>query len=338
MNRVFPGRQRGLSLVELMLATALALLVMTAASACYLAGRKAIEDSTARMARLQSIQFALATLTQDIGAAGTFGCAIPARAFQEASGQTVIQLERHYNGASETIFDTGALGLRVVSANGTGWLSGTGLTPVSPLIQLQFGQGSAAFSALELTEQDGVLKLKWLNAYISRTRPFPADTTLLALASCRRIDFIQRKTATASDGHSLQLELPVAIPIDDASVTSHHQGSLELMRFVSRAYLVASRNGRSGLYQLEIDESGHKTDPLEIAPGISGLELEFGVCSEDGGTAFQFTQQPADWRRVVLARLTLRAQDPPGLTSSGNSRHPIYHTSIALHGARTCQS
>jgi hypothetical protein len=338
MNRVFPGKQRGLSLVELMLATALALLVMAAASACYLAGRKAIQGSTARMARLQNIQFALVTLTQDIRAAGTFGCAIPARAFQATSGQAAIRLEHHYSGASETIFDTEALGLRVVSANGTGWLSGTGLTPISPLIQLQFGQGSAALSALELTEQDGISKLKRLNANISRSRPFSADTTLLALASCRRIDFIQRKTVAASDGHSLQLELPIALPIDDASATSHHRGSLELMRFVSRAYLVASRNGRSGLYQLEIDESGHKADPLEIAPGISGLELEFGVCPEDGGTALQFTQQPADWRRAALARLTLQAQDLADIASSGNSHHPVYHTSVALHGAMTCQS
>lgn len=330
--------QQGLTLLELMIAVTLALLAIAAATACYLTGSRVNQANTARLGTQQDIQFALATLIQDLRAAGTFGCAVPALAFQASSGQAGIDQVQHYKGDARTSFNNAAQGLRVVQANESNWPISNGLHPLSEVIELQYGQGSAIPSSLELEDSDGVSKLKRLRADITRSRPFPADSSLLALASCRRIDFIRTAPAATSDTRSLLLELPAGVPMEGANAPNgHHRGSLELMRLVSRAYVVASQDGHKGLYQLDIGPDGQMDRPVEIARGIDGLSLEYGVCPADGGTAVNFTLHPADWRRLVLLRLTLTSQEPTG-NNQERHRQRTYHASVALHGGIPCQS
>jgi type IV pilus assembly protein PilW len=349
MNKSSHCTEKGLSLVELLVAMALSLVVLAAATASYLAGHRASKAAEARLTMQQDARSALGMLARDLRMAGIFGCAVPAIAnINRSAGNNQptsrgVTLVQHYPIAAVDSFDIDALGISISPAAGSAWLTGSSLTPLSDLIVVQFGQGSAAPSTLTTRNSDEISWVTRLSAHLPDERSFSSNTTLLALASCQRIDFLKVDGShVRREGNSpLQLSFGEAdlIPLGSAAgIQGHHQDSLDLMRFVSRAYLVARLHGKTGLYQFEIGEDGRKIGPIEIAANVSELKTEFGTLDNCNSASnelhISYSAQPDDWRKVDLARLTLTMQNnAPGLPK--DSQHS-YSSTVALRGGNLC--
>lgn len=349
MSTISYRTERGLSLVELLVAMTLSLVVLATATASYLAGQRASQAAEARLTMQQDARSALGMLARDLRMAGIFGCAVPAIAnINRSAGNNQptsrgVTLVQHYPAtAAVDSFDIDALGLSTSPAAGSAWLSGSSLTPLSDLIVVQFGQGSAAPSALTTRNSDEISWITQLSALLPVERSFSANTTLLALASCQRIDFLKvDDTHVQRNGSSpLQLSFGEAdlIPLNNAAgIRGQHQDSLDLMRFVSRAYLVGRLNGNTGLYQFEIGEDGRKIGPVEIAANVSGLKTEFGTLDNCNSASSEhhisYSTRPDDWRKVDLARLTLTMNSAPG---SPKDLSHSYSSTVALRGGNLC--
>ncbi|RXZ43648.1 prepilin-type N-terminal cleavage/methylation domain-containing protein [Crenobacter cavernae] len=348
--------QDGFSLIELMVAVALSLVVLAAVSASYLSGRQASHAAEERLALQQDARLALTVLSRDLRMAGVFGCAVPALSNIErkgAAGTTVrdnLQLVSHYASDATDQFDSNALGFRAVSAQGSAWMSASPVAATSPMLVVQFGQGTAAINGSStVVASDGIAWMNRLDTTPPPERAVNASASYLAISSCARIDFVKVDGDSVSRGASDGLQLVFGnndrLPVGKSATVSGHQGgSLDVMRFVSRAYVVGSYQGEKALYMYERAENGALVGPIEIAPNVSKLDAEYGTVNAcegaSAGLSITYTKEPDDWRKVDLVRLLITMESPrPAAVASidgaaVSSRQ--YSTTVALRGSNLC--
>lgn len=344
------ARQAGFSLVELMVALTLSLFVIIAVSASYLSGRQASRKLEERIALQQDARLALATLSRDLRMAGVFGCAVPAMSNLDrtgASGATMregIAIHQHFTPEDDTeAFDqNGALGLHTVSASGSSWTKNAAVAATGPMLVVQFGQGTTAVvDSLPKVASSGTVSLTRLDTTPPAERGLSGNATLLAIGSCSRLDFVKvgqnGVVRGASAGIQLTFPASAALAVGQDNGT-HRWGSLDVMRFVSRAYVAGSYQGRQGLYMYERAENGSLVGPVEIATNISRIDAEFGTinaCQGAGAaTRITYSTTPADWRTVDLVRLLVTVESSPSPNSPAISRQ--YGTTIAVRGSNLC--
>lgn len=331
MNKVLLTTQHGVSLIELLIAMALTLFVIASVTSSYIASRKASGTLEKRIARQQDIRLAFTTLTNDLHKAGTFGCAAPTRSSSYNHNVVVID---HTLANSPSKLDIP--GLRIAPARATNWLAGSPLIPLSELIEIKFGQGNATPISLTTVTSDGARLLTRLTARLPAEQSFTANTVPLALTSCSRLDLITAAPKPQTDAHTLQLNFAPPIPLGPraSGTQGQHEGSLTVMRYVSRAYLVGSLHGQVGLYQFEIGEDGNKTSPTLVAANITGLRAEFGNFSNCDNRNEATANSAASAPHFI--RLTLSVEEPqqPDTPNSKAIRH--YSTISTLQGRKPC--
>ncbi|KZE33581.1 PilW family protein [Crenobacter luteus] len=344
------ARQAGFSLVELMVALTLSLFVIVAVSASYLSGRQASRKLEERIALQQDARLALATLSRDLRMAGVFGCAVPAMSNLERSGPSGVTLRegvaihQHFTPEDDTeAFDPhGPLGFRTVAASGSSWMKNAAVAATGPMLVVQFGQGTAAVvDSQPKVGGSGTVSLTRLDTLPPAERGLSGNARLLAIGSCSRLDFVKvgqnGVVRGASAGIQLTFPASAALTVGQAN-GAHRWGSLDVMRFVSRAYVAGSYQGRQGLYMYERAENGSLVGPVEIAANVSRIAVEFGTinaCQGAGAaTKITYSTSPADWRTVDLVRLLITVESPPSSNTPATSRQ--YGTTIAVRGSNLC--
>ncbi|WP_024304271.1 PilW family protein [Pseudogulbenkiania sp. MAI-1] len=331
------SRQRGITLIELMIAVAIGSIIVAVVFGSFVSTRQSLRAAEIRIARHQDARSALQILARDLRMAGNFGCA----ALGER-GDDWLVVNRGGSSAWQQV-DQNSNGLRGVSKGskdaGT-WLGS--LTPESDLLIVQYGQGAFSVSSRTLNATgDAVTGLTFQPAEQGDW----ANWTRLVLASCTRIDVLASgsgMTLGSSGGsQTLTLDEAHALPLKgDSHPDGHQLGSLEVMALVSRAYFVAEVDGVKQLLRREMLADGSLSEATLVADGVASLAVDYGVlddCDADSTPRLHYAGagEVGDWQRVGTVRLTLTLQQPSAVRS-GQTVSAAYPLTVALRGGVQC--
>ncbi|MBI3145742.1 MAG: PilW family protein [Pseudogulbenkiania sp.] len=333
------SRQRGITLIELMIAIALGAIIVTVVLGSFVSTRQSLRSAALRIARQQDARSALQTLARDLRMAGNFGCAALAE-----RGNDWLVVNRGGASAWQQV-DQNSNGLRGVSKGSAGasaWLGGLGLTSDSDLMIVQYGQGAFPVSSHSVNAAgDAVTGLTFQPAEQADW----AGWTRLVLASCSQVDVLASGSGMTlgrtGASQTLTLDEAHALPLRTASQPVGHQlGSLEVMALVSRAYFVAEVNGEKQLLRREMLADGSLSGALLVADGVASLDVDYGVledCDADSTPRLHYAAagEVDDWQRVGTVRLTLTLKQASAV-QSGQTVSMAYPMTVALRGGVQC--
>ena len=303
-------RQRGLTIIELMVSVALSLVVLSALTYVYVSSRGAYRSNEA-LARVQENgRFAMDWLSREIRSAGFYGCI--------SRGPPPTVIANNFTGFP--------MGLQAVVGyeNGSGWTNPTTITRVAgDVLEISGMYGNAA------NVLDDNLKAVNANVKVDKCIGLKQDD-LVMVANCGRSTIMRVTNIPESTGNC-----PVAIggfnTVTDANNNNNPNFRLDppylvssraiLFKFGAYAYFIG-RNpaNRPSLYRTNMDGAAVITTE-EVVENIENMDLLFGVDLDGDGFADSYRtaadiQAPPehpgtpDWPRVVSVRVTLIAVSP----------------------------
>lgn len=316
-------RQRGLSLIELMVAMTISLILIAGVIQIYLSTRQThvMQDGMARMQ--EHARFALDRLTQEIGAAGFLGCM--------RSGDNeypVVNTLSNQGAAGRYDFGTAVFGVDNTGVGGTDILtirrggSGGGIRLTAPM--------TTALDNLQLDSADGAYAQLEQFDILAVSDCFSASVFMITNDPRTSGGLIQHAPSiTATSGpntgqSNATNDLQFIYGTETASVTNAYQ-------VTGTTYFVDASTSGSGnsLYINTVDANN------ELIEGVEDFQVQYGV-NIDGDLgvdryvdAGNVTDGGTDWNDVVALRITLRINTVVPV-QSGNTLSKTFTTTIRL--------
>lgn len=287
-----PSRQRGVSLVELMVAMVLGLLVLGAVLQLFLASRQAYRTNEA-LARVQdSGRFALEFLDFDLRNAGYKGeCIAPVNNLLDPDGE----------GYEARLFDAGQAvfgwndGAGDYAADLNGYLAGTDVLLIKHAANASgvaaSGNTPANANTINLDGPSGV-----------------AQGTIILVADPTGCDLFQnRSNAAASTLTRGSTGEPGNLNPGSHEFSHAYGPDMQILAFHSALYYVgAGSAGLPSLRRLRFDRGNTLVDE-ELVEGVLDLQVLYGVDTAGNRQAGAYLRadQVTDWDAVVAARVSL---------------------------------
>ena len=288
--------QRGLTLVELMVALTLGMLLLLGLASIYSRNTRTQQEIERSGRQLENGRYAMQLITDDIGLAGYLGefspTSAPATLPTNPCSSTLADLQTAFSLHLQG-YDNGAGALSCV----TGYRGGDVV-----VIRRAAGCSSANFTAATSLEP-GCDATDDTLPYL-QTSGCSADATSYALATSA-------------------VSTPANFPLRKIGCTA----AASLRRFRTHIYYVASNNvGSDGIPTLKRWELGGSSNPVPLVEGIENLQFEYGIdANGDGDTADAgegYVSAPAtvgEWSNVVAVRVHLLSRNDsvsPGYTDT----------------------
>lgn len=326
--------QRGVSLVELMVALTLGLVVLATVLSAYLNTRRTLANAEERISRQQDARYAVQTLARDVRMAGELGCL----SLAEASGSIVNAVASAAPWRQLAATGAGVAGLAQASATGNTWFGGSGMAPVGEVLIVQYGQLIGPVASYSVASG----QLAQLSFPVASQSDWKAWGTVV-VSSCGRADVLAVGSGgvTVSTGASgSTLTLAHALPLASGAVSGHQPGSLEVLALVSRAYFIAASGGVRSLWRMDLKKDGTRSVPALVASGVDQWQVEYGIRSacNASGPRMVFRADAAgvaqdEWPRLALLRLQLAF---PYRDAAAASATLTYQANVALRSQPPC--
>lgn len=288
-------RQRGFSLVELMVAMTIGLVVVAAVGYVYLSSRQAFRmtDSMSRMQ--ENARLGIETMARDVRMAGYVGC------INLQSGAATV-----YTIASPpvpAISPATAITGQDFTAVTPGFAGTTITRPAGDTISVMgaFGGG------VSLT---GNLPPNNANVQINGNPYGFADDDVLVVADCKNADIFRATGVSATGG---------TVTISHASATniSNNVGSYGPDGFVFKMeqytyFIGVNPAGKRALYRTNL-ATGLPKDTVELVEDVWDMQIEYGRDTSGDGAADVYGDATAvgtNWTQVVSARISLLLASP----------------------------
>lgn len=285
-------RQRGLTLIELMVATAISLILLAGVLTIF-ASSKTTNIMESGLARLQENgRHALYTLVRDIRGAGFAGCA--------GLGPTRVNIIANNppDGISNFTEDEVVFGVNDV-ASGNTWGAKSG----SDVIRIR-GAGDSLIGLVGNTVP--------VNANIQTTvaKGYFQAGDILMITDCEGLD-IFRATTVSQSGTTSTISHSNSNNTDNFLSKPYDRDAF-VMKFRSNTYYVADtgRTNAAGdiihaLYGL--DGTDPAATPLELVDGIEDMQILYGIDGDGNGLVDRFlpANSVADWGTVLGVRIAL---------------------------------
>ncbi|NEV64732.1 PilW family protein [Thiorhodococcus minor] len=286
--------QRGISLVEIMVALLIGMLLIAAVVQLFVANKQTFR-ATESLSRLQeNARFALEVMRQDIRETAYTGC--PA----SSSRTNLLQ-----NNASVWWEDFGDSTIRGYDGNTSfpGQSFGTGV-----------GERIAGTDAVALLKTGGdryrVVSHAAGSAAMTLDRaPDLEAGSIVVVCDAKRISILQ---LTGVSGSTIAFAASGSTPGNTGALTHDYGQDAEVAEYRPTAYYVgAAATGGSGraLYRYRLDISGAAATPVaeELIDEVDDLQLHYGldVDADNLVDAYQDASGVTDWTDVVSARVNL---------------------------------
>lgn len=303
-----PARQRGLSLIELMIAMALGLMIIAGLAYTFWAGRQSyrMQDNLSRIQ--ENARTALDTMAQDLRMAGFIGC--PGLG---ASSPYVTPVVRALTPPAATFTLANAMtGFEA----GTGWTNNTGITQVagSDVISLQRASGNGAYLSSAMASSSGDIA-------IGDNPDGFANSHVLMISDCGSADLFRASSvANTNPGATIT---HASTQNTSASLSKAYGANARVMAYQSSTYFIGtSGTGAPTLYRLPW--SGNALGaPEELAEYVEDMQLTYGVDTDANGTVDQYVAASAvtDWSLVKTVRIRLLVGSPEDRVTDTTSTH-----------------
>jgi type IV pilus assembly protein PilW len=302
-------RQRGLTLVELMVALVLGMLVMVGVIQLFV-GNKQTYRAQDGLARLQETgRFALFIMNKDLRAGGNLGCGRPElMEFGVTALSVPDEINPHKNyiqgvsGHNDVSGNVTISGSSITPTAGTDVVSVRGVSPIQGIRQLS-GVMSSNTAAIPVTQpQTGLAGSHYLNIN---------EGDLLFIADCEKGD-IFRASSTPTDTleHALQGG-DGNNPSDYNSRTDfkkrYGQNAL-ITKLRANTYYVApagrTYDGQAVSALHRVDMSGNS---VELVEGVEDMQVLYGIDGDANKVADRYVtaNNVSDWAQVVTIKVYL---------------------------------
>jgi type IV pilus assembly protein PilW len=311
--------QKGLTLIELMIALVLGLLLVAGTIQVFVGNKQTARVTEAHSRIQENARFALEILTRDIRAAGYSGC----RTVDKINIQTVANapVPASMSGATTITGSNDQAGTLVPTPSFSASLGA--VVTGTDLITVQRGTGCGANLVGNIGSSNANIQV-----YAPNTCSISANDVLM-IADCEDAHIFRATNVSSSSGqetvaHASNLNqanhfctsyssLPQTGACDTGETKLYGYDS-ELFRYSSLTYYIRSNtSGNPSLYVYDETQSVSGQNPLELVEGIENLQIEYGADDNDDDTVDRYANaktinDATDWDKVVSARISILAQ------------------------------
>lgn len=347
MNRRSIVKPKGFTLIEFLVASALAIIVISAAGGTYFMTRKVNDAAQRKLGIQQNLRNAASMLTRDARNAGTFGC------FNMASGRGFPVLPHSLTSIGLKINnENDGFGVRQLSRDDVttlltsqGLVSG-GFSAESNALVFVYGRGAAGVNKEITDAQPNKLFINDasndpdLNSTLS-------DKGYLVLSSCTEGRLAK---VTSNDGFK---KVGVEIDTNNAlsSITTDSKdsrGEITISRFYASMYVLGklSATDSPALLRFDLNGQGKWQGPQLLAEGVSGMSISYGYitdCTNLTATNVAGMNQEKYRFANTLSNKTLPAIVRLHLTyntsaDKANQSETDYFINASVRGGNTCET
>ena len=328
------ARQSGLSLVELLIATALGLILTLGVIQIYLSGNETYRQTQGLAHAQESTRFVSAVLTPDFRSAGSFGClAEMARPLDQVvdnrlNGGLVVPLDQALQGWEYTGTGPGdsvALANAMATPGADNWASGTTGTNLP-----------ADLAGSVITNSDVVI----VNALTSLGVPLnpanPQNGNSINLNASSGVDagsVILATRGDCSEGEMFQKSNNAnasSITMAGGNVNPGNNGNnfnlnydpqTRVYQFTSMAYYIGQgTNGEPALFRRMMTPL---QNPQELVSGVETLQILYGEDTVGTNAADDYVpaDEVADWRTIVSVRFSVMTRSQDEVLEEENNRN-----------------
>lgn len=312
-NRHFK-QQRGISLVEVLVAMVISLFLLSGIVQVYLTNTASYSFTNAISRIQENARYAMDTMAQDLRMAGYFGCAVFDRS--DAAAMEAIVNNLNPSGASYNAELMDFLGQPLVEGT-----SGDGLNGSDSITLRGAAPGNASVEEPFSTSKSA-------DVFISQPNDLAAGDIVM-ITNCRGADIFQVTNATVS-GTSSKTAIVHNTGASDPgnynpdSCTSGHCFSqaygadATIFKLRSVVYTIkAGASGEPALWREKFDTDGATLDDQELVEGIEQMQVLYGVDTSGDSHPNQYMTAdlitddfslPNNWDDVMSIRLMLLAR------------------------------
>lgn len=302
------ARQRGLSLIELIIAMALGLVITAGLAYTFLAGRQSyrMQDNLSRIQ--ENARAALDTMAQDLRMAGFIGCA-----GLGASSPYVTPAVRAQTPPVASFTLANAM---TGFESGTGWNNTTGITQVagSDVLTLQRASGNGAYLSSAMASSSGSIA-------IGDNPDGFATNHVLMISDCGSADLFRASgVADTSPGATIN---HASSHNTSNSLSKAYGVNARVMGYQSSTYFIGtSAAGAPTLYRVPWSGNAMGT-PEELAEYVEDMQMTYGVDTDADGTVNQYQAANAvtDWSLVKTVRIRMLVGSPEDRVTDTTSTH-----------------
>lgn len=326
-------KQKGLTLVELMIAVVLGLILVAGVIQIFVANKQTYRVTDAQSRLQENARFALEVLTRDIRSAGYSGC----RAIERMNVNQIAKAPVPSPMSENTII----LGSEADSA--TSW------SPALPIelgtvvggtdvISLQHGTSCGAALNDNIGSTDGDIQIVAANS----CRISAND--ILMIADCEDAHiFRASEVTTVSDIQNINHDdrsnladnfcksyatTPPASGACSAGESKLYNYDAEVFKFSALTYFIRlGANGDPALWAYDQSVITGASNPSELVEGIEDLQVLYGADDNDDDIVDRYVTAKVindanDWDKVISAQINILAQTlDTNLTTSNQSVH-----------------
>ena len=291
------GKQRGFSLIELMIAMTIGLIVLAGIGYLYVESRQAFRgmDNLSRMQ--ESARYALEVMSRDIRMAGYRGC---------ASSSATLTNTLNTPTTSAYDFGTPINGYEAASGSwspalptGTGGLSGLTILAGTDTLILRgaFGGGTT------VTDQPGNS-----SADLKVTTPNDlAVNDIVMVTDCTAATVFQI-TGPATITNNVVHNSGAGSPGNSTKDLGQRYVNGEIIKMQSKTYFIRTgASGRPALWQFDNYKPAVGDNPAEIAEGVENMQIQYGIDANSDGVVESYARANAvgNWNQVAAVRISL---------------------------------
>ncbi len=346
MNGRWIAKPKGFTLIEFLVASALAIIVIAAAGGTYFMTRKVNDTAQRKLEIQQNLRNAASMLTRDARNAGTFGC------FNMASGRGFPVLPDSLTSIGLKINnENDGFGVRQLSKNNvsnflTGIVSG-GFTAESDALVFVYGRGAAGVNQEITKEQPTELSINDasndpdLNLTLS-------DNGYLVLSSCTE-GRLAKVTGVDSGFKTVDVSIDTNNALSAITTDSKDsRGEITVSRFYASMYVLGklSATDSPALLRFDLNGQGNWQGPQLLAEGVSGMSISYGYitdCTNLTATnvagmnqekyTFANTLSNKALPAIVRLRLTYNTS-----ADKANQSETDYFINASVRGGNTCET
>jgi type IV pilus assembly protein PilW len=335
-------RQRGLTLIELMIAMAISLIVLLAVGTVYYTTKRtySVQDDFARMQ--ESALFAFQTMTQDVSTAGFAGCnPVIKNLLNTTAGN--IGLFNYVDGVYGWEYqntgpgNTYTINSLNTAVNASNWSDNTGQGLHSSLSQ-KVVPGTDVLvmkSGRELTGLVPTADIKPADLKIQFAGPTLMPTgTIILISDCNKSDLFMNSDAIGDSTLARDTTCGTAQPCNSGAPWSHEYkaAATRILASTSRAYFIGiGTNGEPALFRYNYTQGDLGATPEELVPGVENMQILYGEDLNPSDQIFEPTRyvpfnNVTNPVNIVSIRISLL------MRSSGDANRPSAASKTYLIG------
>jgi type IV pilus assembly protein PilW len=291
-HRSLKSREKGLTLIELLVAMTLGLLLIGGAIGFFLSTKQANLTLDALSRNQESGRFAMSLLTQNIRLAGYAGCSN----LQDITPNVIaMPTPTHGFDLNSTIIGFDNASANVADHAPTGWLEGTDFLVISHV------DDCAADLTAKLGSLNGEIVISSAN-----NCDFAVNDYLL-ITDCETADLFRATAVSVLTSESKE-EIDHACTETDprnttANLSRQYRQNSTVMKFYQSTYFIGKNTNKNpALYKKD-----HTGSAVELVDNVADMQIRYGTDTNADGIVdtYQNANDISDWGRVLSVELSL---------------------------------